>query len=74
MTVSKSQFKPRAFEYFRLVQEQRETIVITERGTPVLKIVPFGEEDDPDLAALRGTLVKYEQPLEPVDEPWDAAE
>ena len=74
MTISKSQFKPRAFEYFRLVQEQRETIVITERGTPVLKIVPFEEEDDPDLAALRGTLVKYEEPLEPVDEPWDAAE
>ena len=74
MTVSKSQFKPRAFEYFRLVQEQRETIVVTERGTPVLKIVPFEEEDDPDLAAVRGTLVKYEEPLEPVVEPWDAAE
>ena len=73
MAVSKSQFKPRAFEYFRLVQEQRETIVVTERGTPVLKIVPFEEEDDPDLAALRGTVVKYEEPLEPVDEPWDAA-
>ena len=40
----------------------------------MLKIVPFGEEDDPDLAALRGTLVKSEQPLEPVEEPWDAAE
>ena len=40
----------------------------------MLKIVPFEEEDDPDLAALRGTLVKYEEPLEPVDEPWDAAE
>ena len=74
LTVSKSQFKPRAFEYFRLVQEQRETIVITQRGTPVLKIVPFDEEDEPDLAALRGTLVKYEEPLEPVGEPWEAAE
>ena len=74
MTVSKSQFKPHAFEYFRLVQEQRETIVVTDRGTPVLKIVPFEEEDDPDLAALRGTLVKYEEPLEPVGEPWEAAE
>ena len=74
MTVSKSQFKPRAFEYFRLVQEQRETIVITDRGAPVLKIVPFEEEDDPDLAALRGTLVSYEEPLEPVGEHWEAAD
>ena len=48
--------------------------MITERGTPVLKIVPLNEEDAPDLAALRATLVKYEEPLEPVGEPWEAAE
>ena len=52
MKVSKSQFKPKAFEYFRMVEEERRTIVITDgRGTPVLKIVPYLEDDDADLAA-----------------------
>jgi len=46
---------------------------ITDRGTPVLKIVPFEEQDAPDLAAVRGTLLRHEEPLEPVHEPWKAA-
>ena len=73
-TVSKSQFKPRAFEYFRRVQERRETLIITERGTPVLKIMPFSEDDDADLAALRGSVLRYDDPLEPVEEPWESAD
>ena len=71
--MSKSQFKPKAFEYFRMVEEERRTIVITDRGTPVLKIVPYTDDDDADLAALRGTLLSYDDPLEPVGEPWEAA-
>ena len=71
--VSKSQFKPKAFEYFRMVEEERRTIVITDRGTPVLKIVPYTDDDDADLAALRGTLLSYDDPVEPVGEPWEAA-
>ena len=71
--ISKSQFKPRAFELFRLVEERRETLVITDRGKPVLKVVPFEEDDEADLAALRGALVRYDDPLEPVGEAeWEA--
>ena len=73
-TVSKSRFKPRAFAYFRMVQERRETLVITDRGTPVLKIMPFTEDDDADLAALRGAVLRYDDPLEPVGEPWESAD
>jgi len=71
--ISKSKFKPRAFELFRLVEERRETVIITDRGKPVLKIVPLEEDDEPELAALRGTLVRYDDPLEPVGaEEWEA--
>lgn len=73
-TVSKSRFKPRAFEYFRMVEERRETLVITDRGTPVLKITPFAEEDDADLAALRGSVLRYDDPLKPVEQPWESAD
>ena len=73
-TVSKSEFKPRAFELFRLVEEQHETIVITDRGKPVLKISPFDQADEPELAALRGTLVRYTDPLAPIaDDAWEAS-
>jgi prevent-host-death family protein len=72
-TVSKSQFKPKAFEYFRMVEEKGETIVVTDRGKPVLKIVPFDEMDDPERVALKGTVVRYADPLEPIDQDWEAS-
>ena len=39
--VSKSQFKPRSLEYFRLIEESGETLIITDRGRPVLKVMPY---------------------------------
>src|SRR5688572_10335545 len=39
--VSKSKFKPRALEYFRQIQFTGKEMIITERGQPVLKIMPF---------------------------------
>ena len=72
-TVSKSQFKARALEYFRMVEETRREIVITDRGRPVLKVVPFTREPGEALLILRDTVVRYNDPAEPVGEDdWEA--
>ena len=72
--VSKSIFKPKAFEYFRLVEEKRQEILITDHGRPVVRISPVDEADENELAALRGLVVKYVDPYEPVgSEDWEAA-
>jgi prevent-host-death family protein len=74
VTVSKSGFKPKAFEYFRLVEEKRQEILITDHGRPVARITPVGQSDEGELTALRGLLVTYVDPYEPVgDEDWEAA-
>jgi prevent-host-death family protein len=64
--VSKSKFKPQALEYFRQVEESGEPLIITDRGKPVLKILPYGKEPLKGLEALRDSVVKYNKPLEPV--------
>ena len=64
--VSKSKFKPHALEYFRQVEETGEGIVITSRGQPVLKVVPYLENPMEALEALRNTVIKYDKPCEPV--------
>lgn len=70
--VSKSKFKPRALEYFRKVQRTKRPIVITEHGQPVLKIVPFSGDPGAALESLRNSVLKYEDPLEPVGtEDWE---
>ena len=71
MEISKSKFKPKSLEYFREVQETGEPIIITDHGKPVLKIVPYAPSPD-ELQVLRGSVLSYEDPLEPVgDEDWD---
>jgi prevent-host-death family protein len=64
--VSKSKFKPQALEYFRQVEESGEPLIITDRGKPVLKILPYSKHPIKGLTALRDSVVRYEKPLEPV--------
>jgi len=72
-SVSKSAFKAKALEYFRDVEHSGKELVITDHGKPVLKIVPYDFNSLEDLKALRGTVLRYDDPLEPVGaEDWEA--
>ena len=71
--ISKSQFKPHALQYFREVEKTGKELIISDRGKPVLKIVPYTENPEEALKSLRNTVVKYEDPTEPVGlEDWEA--
>ncbi|UFS69031.1 hypothetical protein LPW11_14135 [Geomonas sp. RF6] len=71
-TVSKLKFWSRSLNYFRLVEQTGEEVVITDRGRPVLKVVPYVADMEDLFRGLRNTVVKYEAPLEPVElEEWD---
>jgi prevent-host-death family protein len=70
--VSKASFKARALEIFRRVQETGEPVLITDRGRPVLRLEPYYGEDDAVLASLRGSVIQYRNPTEPVgDDAWE---
>lgn len=67
--VSKSKFKPHSLEYFRRIEETGEPLIITDRGNPVLKIVPYRLADREDhLEFFRNTVLKYDRPTDPVAE------
>jgi antitoxin (DNA-binding transcriptional repressor) of toxin-antitoxin stability system len=71
--VSKSQFKPRALEYFRLIEESGETMIITDRGKPVLKLMPYTDNSEDRLKVLRNSVLQYDDPTQPVAlEDWKA--
>ena len=71
-TIQKSAFKPRAFEYFRLV-EQGESLIITDHGRPVAKIIPYTEGSNDAIGILRGVVKRYDGPTEPVaSDEWEA--
>jgi len=71
-TISKSQFKPKSLQYFREIQEKGLEIIITDHGKPVVKISPFQKDSQIILEELRNSVLKYEDPLEPVaEDEWD---
>lgn len=72
--VSKSEFKAKALEYFRQVESSGDSMVITDHGTPALEVRPYrGSNRDP-LTILRGSVLRYDDPLTPVDVEWEVAQ
>lgn len=70
--MSKSQFKPKSLEYLRLVEQNCQPLILTHAGKPVIKISPYSEDPDKILNKLRGTVIEYKDPLEPVGlEDWE---
>jgi len=71
--VSKSTMKARALEYFRMVERTGQGVIITDHGRPVLKLLPYSADPSEALAALRGSVIRYDDPTEPVGlEDWEA--
>jgi prevent-host-death family protein len=72
--VSKSRFKARALEHLRQVQETGKELVITDRGTPVVKVIPYERNAAARLQTLRGSVRRYVEPTKPVAErDWTAS-
>ena len=72
-SVSKSRFKAHALEYFRQVETSGKPLTITDRGKPVLRLVPYRGDSDAAVRALRNTVVKYRAPTRPVGEKeWES--
>lgn len=71
-TVSKSELKPKVLEYLREVEATGEPLLVTDRGRPVIRIEPYSDDDEA-LRLLRGVVLQYDDPTEPVGEDdWEA--
>ena len=71
--ISKSKFKPHALRYFREVEQTQKELIITDRGKPVLKIVPYRENFQGALKKLRNSVIEYQDPTTPVGiDDWES--
>lgn len=65
--ISKSRFKAHALEILRRVELENEPAVITDRGRPALIVRKYAPTVPTPLDRLRGSVVRYDTPMEPVD-------
>lgn len=70
--VSKSRFKAHALEIFRHIEQTGEPTIVTDRGVPSLIIRKFSGSRASALDRLRGSVVRYSNPLDPLEsEEWE---
>lgn len=71
--ISKSQFKAKALELFREVESSGKAVVVTDHGKPTIEVRPYRDTTRSPLEQLRGSVIEYAEPFEPVGvEDWAA--
>jgi prevent-host-death family protein len=70
--IAAADFKATCLELMDRVRETRAEYVVTKHGRPVARLVPYTEPKPKRfLGCLKGTVLKYERPLDPLDDEWD---
>jgi prevent-host-death family protein len=65
-------FKATCLELMDRVRETGVEYVVTKHGRPVAKLVPYvAPKPKRFVGALKGTVLKYERPFDPIDGEWD---
>lgn len=72
--VSKSEFKAKALEFLRQVESSGETLIVTDHGKPAVEVRPYRGVERSPLEALRGTVLRYDNPTLPVGDDWEAVQ
>lgn len=71
MTVTATEFKAKCLSLIDRAHRRGETIVITKRGRVVAKLVGDRGSEERPWMALRGAIVRYDDPLAPALNPED---
>jgi prevent-host-death family protein len=70
--VAAADFKARCLELMDRVRETGAEYVVTKHGRPVARLVRYDEPArKPLFGAMKGTVLKYERPLDPIEADYD---
>jgi prevent-host-death family protein len=71
-SIAAAGFKARCLELMDRVRETGVEYVVTKHGKPVAKLVPYTDRQQKALfGSMKGSLLKYDRPLDPLDDEWD---
>ena len=70
--LSAAEFKATCLELMDRVRATGVEYVVTKHGKPVAKLVPYTDpERKPLFGSMKGTVLTYERPLDPIDADYD---
>jgi prevent-host-death family protein len=75
-TIEAAEFKARCLRIIDEMNRDQEPVTITKRGKPIAVLSPVKTDSEPlsIWGAMRGTVLRYDDPFAPVVDPqaWDA--
>jgi prevent-host-death family protein len=72
--VTASEFKARCLQLMEEVNDTGEEIVITKRGKPVSRLVPYRQRPASLIGLMKGQIKILGNIIEPIDVKWEANE
>lgn len=70
--IAAAEFKATCLELMDRVRETGAEYVITKHGRPVAKLVPVVESArQPLFGSMKGTVLAYDRPFDPIDAEYD---
>lgn len=72
MKISAGQFKAQCLKLMDEVKSRHEEVVITKRGMPVAKLVPYEDKPVPINGFMKNTIKILGNVVSPVGDKWDA--
>jgi prevent-host-death family protein len=69
--MSAAEFKAKCLKLMDLAKQKHETIVITKRGIPIAKLVPYEEPEACLFDFLKDSVVIKGDIIDPLDETWN---
>lgn len=72
MKISAGQFKAQCLKLMDEVKARHGEVVITKRGKPVAKLVPYEEAPVPTRGFMKNTVTIIGDIVSPAGEKWDA--
>ena len=71
-SIAAAEFKARCLELMDRVRETGAEYIVTKHRHPVAKLVPYAAPEKRRLfGSMKGTVLKYERPFDPIDGEWD---
>lgn len=70
--VTATEFKARCLELMDRVRQEGRSVVVTKRGRPVVRVIPYEERTKPILGFVHEGIISYGDIVTPADEPWEA--
>jgi prevent-host-death family protein len=70
--IGAGKFKAQCLALLDEVAEEHETVVVTKRGKPIVRLIPVTNVELDLREELKGSILEQSDLVSPLDEPWEA--